>query len=115
MHRITDDTRIDPDLGGPSYIRSNQSVLYPKKIRERALQKDSDDIQHKLVSYLRNDHRIPSNAPILKQLCIDIRQLFQESNNRQLSYLEQYRLKKDIKLLHSTQNQNMTEKSNNTF
>lgn len=103
IHHITNDTPTNRDLGGPSYIRPNQSVLYPKKIRDRILQKEVDDVQQKLLSYLRNDHRIPSNAPILKQLCTDIRQLFQENNNRQLSYLEQYRLKKDMKLLHSIQ------------
>ena len=63
MNLIADYTRMDPGLCGPNYIRPNQSVLSPKKIRERAIQKHLGGVQQKLVFYLRNDHRIPSNAP----------------------------------------------------
>jgi hypothetical protein len=89
-------------LGGPSCIRYNQSFLYHKKKSQQKTEKEVKSITKKLTSYLHEHHGVPSTSLNMKQFfnCLEI--IFNERYvTYSLSYLDLYRIRNDIKLIHS--------------
>jgi hypothetical protein len=58
-------------------------------------------MNEKLIAYLHRNHGIPPRSINVKQLSGHIEALFNERFTTSLSYLDQYRVRRDVKLIHS--------------
>lgn len=87
------------NTGGPSYIRRNQSYLYRKKKSQKHTEKEYQDIIDKLVPELQRRYNIPVKALEIKHFCEQLKAMFNERYTQSLSYLEVYRIRRDIKLV----------------
>jgi hypothetical protein len=89
-------------LGGPSYIRCNQSFLYHKKKSQQKSQQEVKSITGKLTSYLHEHYGVPHKSLNMKQFSNSLKTIFNERYAAcSLSYLDLYRIRNDIKLIHS--------------
>lgn len=88
-------------LGGPNYIRSNQSFLYHKKKSQQKTQLELSIIIEKLTSILHHRYGLPPTSLNIKQLSNHLETIFNERYTTSLSYLNTYRVRKEIKLVHS--------------
>ncbi|CAF1349920.1 unnamed protein product [Didymodactylos carnosus] len=86
---------------GPNYIRSNQSFLYRKNKNQRKTQEKLSAIVEKLTSVLQYRFHIPPKSSIIQQLSNHLERIFYQQYTTSLSYLDIYRIRKDIKLVHS--------------
>ncbi|CAF3397453.1 unnamed protein product, partial [Rotaria sp. Silwood2] len=86
---------------GPSYIRPNQSFFYREKKSQQKTQKEFSTIIDKLVPDLHRCHRIPLQSLEIKQFTNQLETIFNQRYISPLSYLDIYRMRKDLKLVHS--------------
>ena len=68
---------------------------------QKKTEKELSSIIDKLVPDLRERHGVPKEAKEIKCFSEHLRTLFNERYIKSLSYLRQYRIRKNIKLVHS--------------
>ncbi len=88
-------------LGGPSYIRFNQSYLYRKKKNQDYTNKELQQIIGKILPELQNRYKIPQKALEMQHFTKELKMLFYQRYKDPLSYLDIYRIRREIKLVHS--------------
>ena len=86
-------------VGGPSYIRLNQSFLYNKKKSQQHTREEVDKILEQFTSYLHHHHRIPPKSLAIQQLSNRLQTIFYERYKTSLSYLDIYRIRRDQQLM----------------
>ncbi|CAF0911704.1 unnamed protein product [Rotaria sordida] len=87
--------------GGPSYIRYNQSYLYRRKKNQIYTEKELEGIINNVVSDLRDRYHIPTKALEIQNFTKQLKSLFNERYEDSLSYRDKYRIRREIKLIHS--------------
>ncbi|CAF1526878.1 unnamed protein product, partial [Rotaria magnacalcarata] len=89
------------NIGGPSYIRCNQSYLYRKKKNRMHTENQLKEIIDKITKSLCDRYCIVPNARELQNFNEKLKSLFHERYDDALSYLDKYRIRREIKLVHS--------------
>ncbi len=89
------------EIGGPYYIRPNQSVLYHKKKLQNQTKKELDSIINRIVSILNDYYQVPRKSFQIQQFTKQLEILFNERYFPSLSYLDIYRTRKEYQLVQS--------------
>ena len=86
-------------IGGPSYIRLNQSHLYSQRFAEKKTNDDVEKIIERMSTHLQRHHYIPLKSSIIARLSKEIRDLFDQRHVTPIVYTEQLRSRHERNLL----------------
>ena len=88
---------------GPSYIRPNQSYLYPEKLRLKQVKQEYNSLLNVIIPYLVRVYRMSSTTTIIKQFSHQLANYLCEQYMAPISYLDVDRAKKELQMMKSIQ------------
>ncbi|CAF1366004.1 unnamed protein product [Adineta ricciae] len=88
-------------LGGPSYIRLNQTSVQNRKKIQKQIQHQHSTIVDKLASDLYRRHGLPTKASILKKFSDQLETIFNQQFTMppSVSYRDMYRTRQELKII----------------
>ena len=98
---LTCSVSISSVIGGPSYIRLNQSSIKDKKQVQKKIQHQHTTIMDKLASDLHRHHGLPTKSTILKKFSEQLETMLNQQFSTPLSYHDIHRTRWDLKKVHS--------------
>ena len=86
-------------IGGPSYIRLNQSTLKNKEVIDKQIQHQHTTIINKLTDKLRSQQIRHPISSLIKQFSEQLQVMFNQQRTISLTYQDVNRTKRDLKLV----------------
>ncbi|CAF1290969.1 unnamed protein product [Rotaria sp. Silwood1] len=102
-HPFTD-TQLAYLSRGPTYIRPNPSVFFPKKTVQKRIKKEHDDTMAKIKTYMSNLKDIPNiplSSPVYKSYSNQLRSCLTQSYMTLIPLIDQIRALRELKLVQS--------------
>ncbi|CAF4896385.1 unnamed protein product, partial [Rotaria sp. Silwood2] len=102
-HPFTD-TQLAYLSRGPTYIRPNPSVFFPKKTLQKRINKEHDDTMAKIKTYMSNLKdlpNIPLSSPVYKSYSNQLRSCLTQSYMTFIPLIDQIRALRELKLVQS--------------